>query len=165
MPSPRIVFAAVVLLSVSACGDQTPATDATSASGTTSTSNTVGDTSRRWYEPARVERGAKVYAETCAACHGKAAEGASGWRKRAADGRLPPPPLNGTGHAWHHPFTVLASQIKFGAPGGQGSMPALGDTVTDEQIIDVIAWFQSHWNDAIYASWMQREQQYQARQK
>ena len=154
MPSPRIVFAAVVLLSVSACGDQTSATDATSASGTTSTSNTVGDTSRRWYEPARVERGAKVYAETCAACHGKAAEGASGWRKRAADGRLPPPPLNGTGHAWHHPFTVLASQIKFGAPGGQGAMPAFGDKLDDEQLADVIAYMQEFWSDPIYSQWL-----------
>ena len=113
---------------------------------------------KRWYTQLNVSRGGKVFAEHCATCHGKAGEGAFTWRQQDADGKFPPPPLNGTGHAWHHPFRVLGAQIKFGAPGGQGNMPPFGDRLRDEEIVDVIAWFQDRWHDEIYAQWSQIEQ-------
>jgi len=107
----------------------------------------------RWYTPEHVSRGAVVYADNCAVCHGQDGEGTKNWRQRTADGKFPPPPINGTAHAWHHPMRVLGAQIKFGAPGGRGSMPGFADKLTDEQIVDVIAWFQDKWPDAIYATW------------
>ena len=73
--------------------------------------------------------------------------------KRDDSGNFPPPPLNGTAHAWHHPIQVLASHIKFGAPGGQGSMPGFAELLSDEQVLDIIAWFQDKWPDDIYATW------------
>ena len=107
----------------------------------------------RWYERSRVESGGKVYAENCAVCHGARGEATPDWRRREPDGSFPPPPLNGTAHTWHHPFGILARQIKFGAPGGGGKMPPFRGRLTDEEIIDVIAWFQSLWPDDIYAQW------------
>ena len=98
----------------------------------------------RWYTPENVARGAIVYAENCAVCHGQNGEGTENWRERTADGKLPPPPLNGTAHTWHHPIRVLGTQIKFGAPGGMGTMPGFAEKLTDQQIVDVIAWFQDH---------------------
>lgn len=54
---------------------------------------------------------------------------------------------------WHHPLRVLGSQIKYGAPGGQGSMPGFAQTLSDKKVLDVIAWFQDRWSDEIYAAW------------
>lgn len=111
----------------------------------------------RWYGSEHVARGGTLFAEHCAECHGKNGEGASSWRRAGPDGKYPPPPLNGTGHAWHHPIQVLGAQIKWGAPGGQGNMPSFGDRLSDQQIIDVIAWFQDRWTDEIYAQWWELE--------
>lgn len=111
----------------------------------------------RWYGPERVERGEGLFAQHCAGCHGVAAEGAFNWRQRDAEGKLPAPPLNGTGHAWHHPLRGLGSQIKFGTPHGMGTMPGFGDRLTDEEILDTIAWFQGRWPNEIYQGWMERQ--------
>ena len=107
----------------------------------------------RWYDQSRIESGRVVYAEHCARCHGAHGEATPDWRTREADGTFPPPPLNGTAHTWHHPFQVLARQIKFGAPGGTGKMPTFQGVLTDEEIINVIAWFQSLWPEEIYRQW------------
>ena len=72
-------------------------------------------------------------------------------------GKFPPPSLDGTAHTWHHPLRALATQIKFGAPGGQGNMPGFAETLSDEQILDVIAWFQARWPDEIYLQWFEIE--------
>jgi len=111
----------------------------------------------RWYSAEHVTRGSAVYTEHCAGCHGQNGEGTTNWRQRTADGKFPPPPIDGTGHAWHHPINVLGAQIKFGAPGGQGSMPGFADKLSDEQIVDVIAWFQDRWSDELYAAWLMRQ--------
>ena len=112
----------------------------------------------RWYDASRVESGGKVYASNCAECHGAWGEATPDWRRREPDGSFPPPPLNGTAHTWHHPFGILARQIKFGPPGGGGKMPPFQGRLTDEEIIDVIAWFQSLWSDDVYAQWWEIQQ-------
>ena len=111
----------------------------------------------RWYGHEQVERGALVYAQICAVCHGQNGEGTEKWRERTDEGKFPPPPIDGTGHAWHHPIKVLGSQIKFGAPGGLGTMPGFADRLSDEQIVDVIAWLQDKWPDKVYAAWVEIE--------
>ena len=116
------------------------------------------ETPERWYDRSRIESGGKVYAANCAVCHGARGEATSDWRRREPDGSFPPPPLNGTAHTWHHPFGILARQIKFGAPGGDGKMPIFQGKLTDEEIINVIAWFQSLWPDDIYAQWWEIQQ-------
>ena len=119
----------------------------------------------RWYTAEGVSRGGGIYAAQCAVCHGEQGQGSFTWRQKGADGKFPPPPLNGKGHAWHHPIRVLGSQIKFGAPGGSGSMPGFAQTLSDQDVIDAIAWFQDKWSDEIYASWLVREQQSRASTK
>ncbi len=116
----------------------------------------------RWFGPEQVARGAQVYASNCAGCHGDSAQGTFNWRKPDASGKYPPPPLDGTAHTWHHPIRVLGAQIKFGAPGGQGMMPGFAQTLSDEQVLEVIAWFQSNWPDDIYAAWVDIEKRSRA---
>ena len=66
---------------------------------------------RRWYTPSQVELGKKVYAENCISCHNENARGTFSWRQTLPDGSYPPPPLNGTAHAWHHPIKILKKVI------------------------------------------------------
>jgi len=110
-----------------------------------------------WYAFNQVSAGARVYQENCAACHGQRGEGAANWRQPGADGKYPAPPLNGSGHAWHHPLNMLFHTIKNGSPGGQGNMPAWGGKLSDEEIVSVIAWFQSKWPREIYHAWLKRD--------
>lgn len=107
---------------------------------------------------AEVSRGAKLYQKNCAECHGSVGQGAPDWRQRGADGMFPPPPLNGTGHAWHHPRRMLHHVIANGSPGG-GNMPAWGDKLSDEDIGAIISWFQSKWPDQVYAAWERMDRQ------
>ena len=74
-------------------------------------------------------------------------------------GQYPPPPLNGSAHAWHHPIAALKHVIlKGGAPYG-GQMPAWEGKLTDAEIYALIASFQSYWSDDIYNRWLFIEQQ------
>jgi mono/diheme cytochrome c family protein len=156
-------FMVVGLLATGCGNDSGPATSGQTARGTgesaaavvaSSMSDAVGS---RWYASESVEHGAAIFTDNCAACHGKKANGHFTWRQRGPDGKYPPPPLNGTGHAWHHPTQVLAKQIKFGTPGGQGTMPGFAGNLSDKDVVDVIAWFQSLWSDKIYDNWRQIE--------
>lgn len=133
------------------------ASQAASSSATATGAPTAGTARARWYARDRVDRGAGLFAASCAGCHGTDAQGTFAWRKKGEDGKFPPPPLNGTAHAWHHPLLALASQIKFGASGGRGNMPGFAGTLSDEQVLDVIAWIQSRWPDEIYSQWQNIE--------
>ncbi len=98
-------------------------------------------------------RGGTLFQKHCASCHGTKAEGAPNWNKRGPDGKYGPPPLNGTGHAWHHAKPVLVRSIKQGTLTIGGSMPPWGDKLSDEQIDDIIGWMISQWPDEIYEIW------------
>lgn len=110
-------------------------------------------------EPQTIAAGAALFQEHCARCHGADAQGATDWRKAGADGHFPPPPLNGTGHAWHHPSEVLMEVIMDGSLGG-GNMPAWRGKLTDTEVKAIIAWFQSLWSDDVYAVWSDLERRY-----
>lgn len=109
-------------------------------------------------DPVQVEQGRQVFQQYCAECHGQQGQGAFNWRQLGADGKYPAPPLNGSGHAWHHPRAMLAYVIRNGSPGGQGNMPAWGDRLSEQDIAAVITWFQSLWPDEIYAAWYRNDQ-------
>lgn len=54
-----------------------------------------------------VSLGSEIYAEHCASCHGRSLEGHPEWQVRDAEGYLPAPPHDETGHTWHHPDKLL----------------------------------------------------------
>ena len=112
----------------------------------------------RMHDPELVARGRAVFAQHCARCHGAQAEGAPDWRRRGPGGLYPPPPLDGSGHAWHHASTQLKDIIRNGSPPGQGGMPAWKDKLSEEEIDAAVEWFQSLWPNAVYAAWWDTEQ-------
>jgi mono/diheme cytochrome c family protein len=112
---------------------------------------------RRQVGTAQLELGRSVYLKHCAVCHGLKAEGAPDWRLRDKDGKYPPPPLNGTGHAWHHPQQVLLEIIQQGTGRLGGNMPAWGDKLSEAEIKAVIRWFQSHWPEQLYEAWVRTD--------
>jgi thiol:disulfide interchange protein DsbC len=110
----------------------------------------------RWYTNDQVERGTAMFAQNCAECHGASAEAIPNWRETTPDGKYPPPPLNGTAHAWHHPLDMLRRQISLGGVPLGGVMPAFKEKLSAADIDAVIAFFQSKWNEEVYAHWLER---------
>ncbi|PTQ80394.1 mono/diheme cytochrome c family protein [Nitrosospira multiformis] len=101
--------------------------------------------------PERIKRGEETYRKNCASCHGPNGEATSGWRTPGPDGRYPPPPLDGSAHAWHHSTETLEKMIQDGSV--DGAMPAWKGKLTDQQIGDVIVWIKSLWPDEVYDIW------------
>lgn len=104
-------------------------------------------------DAALLARGAQIYKANCALCHGANAEGAPNWHKPGPDGKYPAPPLNGTGHDWHHPMSALKWTIREGTGKLGGNMPAWKGKLSDSDIEAVIAWFQSRWPEEVYKNW------------
>ena len=101
------------------------------------------NTVMRKLDSEKIRRGKIVYQTNCAVCHGKNGESTPDWRKQGADGKYPPPPLNGSAHTWHHSTDTLTKTIREGSPPEIGNMPGWGDKLTDEEIDDVIVWITS----------------------
>jgi mono/diheme cytochrome c family protein len=101
-----------------------------------------------------IATGQQVYAENCAACHGANLEGQADWQTRDADGYLPAPPHDETGHTWHHPTLQLIDIVTRGTEaivggGYRSRMPGFGDVLNDDEIEAVIAYIKSTWPAAI----------------
>lgn len=107
-------------------------------------------------ESQRIAAGKRVYETHCAACHGAALEGQPNWRERRADGKLPAPPHDESGHTWHHGDQELFEITKYGVQRFAGAdyasdMPAFERVLSDEQIRSVIAYIKSTWPERIRA--------------
>ena len=150
MKSTMIIFAGVSALFLGAC-------DRNNSESAVTASSHQYDRSK--IEPARLKRGRQLYLKNCTVCHGLNAEGSPDWRKRDKDGKFPPPPLNGTGHAWHHPKKALIYTIKNGTKALGGNMPAWKDRLSDEEIETIILWFQSKWPEELYLAWVRMDKQ------
>lgn len=97
-----------------------------------------------------VAQGQGLYAEYCASCHGANLEGEPDWRDRDADGFLPAPPHDATGHTWHHPDAQLLTITLLGTSAVVGNgypsrMPGFGEDLTKEQILSILAYIKSTW--------------------
>ena len=138
-----VCIPALFLLACSDVVDEAPVSEAVTETG-------------RWYTASQVVAGQTVFQSQCAVCHGEQAQGlAEDWRERLEDGSFPPPPLNGSAHAWHHPLTVLLQVINDGGIPLGGKMPAFAEVLSEEEKLAAVAFFQDYWNDEIYASWEQ----------
>ena len=102
---------------------------------------------------APVNRGAPIFLQNCATCHGQNAEGQPDWHIRKNDGTLPAPPLNGDGHTWHHGDGTLYTFVNLGGaylegpdvPGFKSAMPAFGGQLSHQEIVDVISYLKTIW--------------------
>ncbi|MCA1404294.1 cytochrome c [Ensifer sp. IC3342] len=108
---------------------------------------------------ATIALGNTLYAEHCAACHGRNLEGQRDWKSPLPSGRMPAPPHDASGHTWHHPDGVLFRITKEGPAafvggGYQSDMPGFGKVMGDEEIRAVLAFIKS--------TWPEQERQYQA---
>ncbi len=113
----------------------------------------------RWFNQDIIDYGAELFQQNCAVCHGVNAEGTKEWKKPDANGNYPPPPLDGSAHAWHHSIPQLARSIKEGGIKLGGVMPAFGDKLSDQEVLAMIAFFQSKWPDEVYKNWHDRNMQ------
>ena len=114
----------------------------------------------RYRDAQQIARGQAAYAQHCMSCHGVEGKGSRGdWRIRDADGRFPPPPLDDSAHAWHHPTADLLEMIRDGSPAGQGNMPAWTGKLSEQAMQDVVAYIKSLWSDPVYQLWWKMERQ------
>ena len=113
----------------------------------------------RWYDDKIIASGSQRFQHNCAVCHGANAQGTREWKKTDSSGRYPPPPLNGSAHAWHHSIPQLARSIKEGGIQLGGVMPGFGGQLDDQQILALIAYFQSKWPEEFYQAWHNRHMQ------
>jgi len=105
-----------------------------------------------------VMQGSRLYQQQCAVCHGEQAQGNPAWRTRGSNGILLPPPLNGSGHTWHHPLDLLRQTVLQGGIPTGGSMPAFKGKLKTAEIDAIIAWIQSRWPEEIFKNWEKTNQ-------
>jgi mono/diheme cytochrome c family protein len=100
----------------------------------------------------RVESGERIYSQNCTACHGPV-EG-------------PPaidfaPVHSDAGHTWHHPDRLLYQWI-LDSPPLATIMPAFRGKLSDEEVLDVLAYIKSSWSSDIQKRQNQVSAQYEA---
>ena len=115
------------------------------------------------WEHRDIVAGQSLYANNCASCHGANLEGQPNWQSAGADGVLPAPPHDRTGHTWHHDDELLFEYTKLGGAaalevrgvtGFNSGMPAFNETLTDDDVWDILAY--------IRLTWPEREREAQA---
>lgn len=113
----------------------------------------------RGFSPESIARGGRLYQSDCAQCHGPQAQGHPDWQTPSNGQFTAAPPLNGTGNDWKRSRQQLIDTIKNGARLSDGTpvMPAWKGRLSDEEIGDIMAWFQSLWPPDVYEKWS-REQ-------
>jgi mono/diheme cytochrome c family protein len=101
-----------------------------------------------------IARGKIIYQNNCISCHQVNLMGVENWKELDEDGHRKSPPLNGTGHTWHHDDATLHNIIKYGlvklVKNYQGKMLGFEDKLKDKDIDSVLAYIKSFWPDDIY---------------
>ena len=94
-------------------------------------------------------RGMELYKSNCASCHMGNLAGNPDWKSGLDDdGQRLPPPLNGTGHTWHHAPEQLFQVIRYGYkkfdPNYKGKM--LGnDDLSEDDVWSILEYIKSVW--------------------
>ncbi|MDC0427895.1 cytochrome c [Candidatus Pelagibacter sp.] len=101
-----------------------------------------------------IARGKIAYENNCVSCHMINLAGAENWRGLDEDGHRKAPPLNGTGHTWHHDDKTLHSIIKYGLANliddYEGKMIGFEENLSDKDIDSVLAYIKSYWSKDKY---------------
>jgi len=101
-----------------------------------------------------VSLGELVYKENCAGCHGLTLKGQKNWKERDADGYMPAPPHDETGHTWHHSDQYLFYITKYGIEkflelDYPNNMPIYEHVLTDTEILASLSYIKSKWPEHI----------------
>jgi mono/diheme cytochrome c family protein len=121
--------------------------------------------------PTIVTLGGEIYAANCASCHGTDLKGQPDWQSPGADGLMPAPPHDETGHTWHHPDQILFAITKYGVAKAanlkdyKSAMPVYENLLADDEIIAVLSWVKAQWPAEIREGHDQMNAQYQAQEK
>ena len=101
-----------------------------------------------------IAKGKIIYENNCMSCHQVNLIGAENWKGLDDDGHRKAPPLNGTGHTWHHDDTTLHNIIKYGlaklVKNYEGKMLGYENDLKDKDIDSVLSYIKSFWPDDIY---------------
>lgn len=106
------------------------------------------------FQGRNIAQGQTLYAQNCASCHGANLEGQPNWKRADENGVLPAPPHDETGHTWHHDSQFLYLYTKFGGqavmdgmgvPNFTSGMPAFESDLSDDEILDILAFIHSTW--------------------
>jgi mono/diheme cytochrome c family protein len=97
--------------------------------------------------------GEVLYLANCATCHGVNLQGNPNWRSGTdKDGQRLPPPLNGTGHTWHHSPKVLHEILKYGLKiydeNYEGKMVG-NENLTNKEIYSLLEYIKSVWPEEL----------------
>lgn len=95
-------------------------------------------------------QGSVLYSENCASCHGIDLKGEPDWRSPGADGYMPAPPHDQSGHTWHHPDAHLIEITRIGTEAMVGGtyrsrMAGFADVLSEQEIVAVLAYIKSTW--------------------
>ena len=108
-----------------------------------------------WYLQARNAREPSklAFQEHCASCHGDNLQGQPKWKTSLdEDGHNYAPPLNGTGHTWHHSeeqlYNIIRYGLKFYNENYEGKMQG-NDKLSDEDVWSILAYIKSVWPESI----------------
>jgi len=161
-----ILFSAGLILLLVGCGVSTEDVYATVDEETEkqlaeieNTSNSVSTTAPKptatnVVEPEEIIYEGKVlYLANCATCHGVNLQGNPNWRSGTdKDGQRLPPPLNGTGHTWHHSPEPLFQIIKYGLKiydeNYEGKMVG-NENLTNKEIYSLLEYIKSVWPEEL----------------
>jgi mono/diheme cytochrome c family protein len=96
-------------------------------------------------------RGARLFQENCAQCHGPEAQGHPDWQNPAVTAA---PPLDGSGNAWQRRRSEIVAVIQHGAMRqGQPVMPGWEGRLSDKDVEDLVTWFTALWPSDVYERW------------
>ena len=96
-----------------------------------------------------IAKGKIAYENNCVSCHMINLAGAKNWKGVDEDGHRKAPPLDGTGHTWHHDDKTLHAIIKNGlaklVKNYEGKMIGFEDKLSDKDIDSILAYIKSYW--------------------
>ena len=98
-------------------------------------------------------KGMELYNKNCSSCHMMNLAGKPDWRTGVdKDGQRLPPPLNGTGHTWHHSPEQLFQIIRYGYkkfdPNYKGKMLGNED-LSEDDVWSILEYIKSMWPENI----------------
>ena len=98
-------------------------------------------------------KGMELYNKNCSSCHMSNLAGNPDWKTGVdEDGQRLPPPLNGTGHTWHHSPEQLFQITRYGYkkfdPNYKGKMLGNED-LSEDDVWSILGYIKSIWPEEI----------------